>query len=930
MAHAKLARWASPERDKENLDPARVSTRAKRAKRPSKRDLTRAELRARLRQRDKQVADLQRALDRCRKRAAAAERRAATNARLARKWMARARLWHVDSRELASLRTALHSMTSHRNRLRKDNRALKLRVARAPARTERAVGKSVALTLKMRRTLHLKDRGRVPERVRRIFRTLVASAHVSAARVTQVLRIVARGLDIDVVGSCDRRTVARAVIEGGVGADLQIVEAMRTAKGALSRSFVIRSDRCKGASINMDGTTHKNRNYVSVHIYVVPADGSPARKYFTGLHTAVNHTSETQFSIVQKFIERLVEIWSSCPLGSHVSVTLLQLIDIIRGMNTDHAEDQKKLARLIKQWIHEGRMELQGEHILLQLPSLQQCLIIAEETGQMIDSLGGPVVWQQLDTATQARHHNELWASIARRYGQAAFDAMTPSEKRAADFFVWTGCCMHKDLNAVKGGNARMQQYWSKAGVAPVKLMNADNAAATSLDPSSAAAARARDISGFGAVKTVTLLGMHCRNKNDKLGQQDTTGIFFELHTGRPLTFPDTSNTRFQCFCSAAAVVITNLELFRLFIRQVGAKKDSGTFTNIEKNIMLALDDDPTITELLVLAFYNEIISHPYMIVARAPGQNGLDLGPLHERVIAHIRAILADPEILLSHAEDAWKRATLDGKPWTNPHVVQRIHELAPSLPHFRGALVDFFEGVLETFIRFSSEFVEGGVVNTMTEEERQSVFLPSTNDCNEGELGSGRQAFRRYGRISLLRHNSATCFDRNGAGDYMDTLSDDVIRWIYAEARRRDAAGSEKKARSEQATYDAEKAASNTREREERAAKVAQREAEIDAVKPITSTDELTQRRWLKDELIQQLDWFRRWHAQQKTGHTVPVKSKLTTNEARHAALRAALEAFATHQPTAPAPVIAITSETTLVDLLEQDLGEEELLRE
>ncbi|KZV99812.1 hypothetical protein EXIGLDRAFT_605357, partial [Exidia glandulosa HHB12029] len=118
-----------------------------------------------------------------------------------------------------------------------------------------------------------------------------------------------------------------------------------------------------------------------------------------------------------------------------------------------------------------------------------------------------------------------------------------------------------------------------------------------------------------------------------------------------------------------------------------------------------------TITELLVLAFYNKIFSHPYMTAARAPGVNGLDLGPLREKFIAHCDTILANPDLVLSLSGDAWKPGSLDGQPWTHPEVVKCIHQCAQMLPHFRGALLAFVTGVHEMFAQFSAEFIEGGM---------------------------------------------------------------------------------------------------------------------------------------------------------------------------------------------------------------------------
>jgi hypothetical protein len=76
---------------------------------------------------------------------------------------------------------------------------------------------------------------------------------------------------------------------------------------------------------------------------------------------------------------------------------------------------------------------------------------------------------------------------MVQKFGQEAYDKLTDEQKREADFFIWAGCCMHKDLNAHKGGNTQLMLYWPKNNlVGPIVLMNKDNAAAAALGTSAA------------------------------------------------------------------------------------------------------------------------------------------------------------------------------------------------------------------------------------------------------------------------------------------------------------------------------------------------------------------------------------------------------------------------------------------------------------
>jgi len=41
-------------------------------------------------------------------------------------------------------------------------------------------------------------------------------------------------------------------------------------------------------------------------------------------------------------------------------------------------------------------------------------------------------------------------------------------------------------------------------------------------------------------------------------------------------------------------------------------------------------------------------------------------------------------------------------------------------------------------TWKKFTSEFAPGGLIDKATADERKLVWMPSTNDVNEGALGS------------------------------------------------------------------------------------------------------------------------------------------------------------------------------------------------
>ncbi|KAJ8481994.1 hypothetical protein ONZ51_g5622 [Trametes cubensis] len=297
--------------------------------------------------------------------------------------------------------------------------------------------------------------------------------------------------------------------------------------------------------------------------------------------------------------------------------------------------------------------------------------------------------------------------------------------------------------------------------------MNRDNdAAATS--GTSAAAKRATEKSVGGAIKLADLAGALFRHKDDKKGQQDATRYHFEAALGIRFTFPDTSNTRYQSYCEAAGELLVHLQLYRDFLELVRDKKTTGLFNHMERNVYKGLHDIPTLTELCVLALYGQSVCHPYMREVRGPQDgltNHLELGPLHERLKAYMARVIADPDILLA-PEATYATASLDGKPWERPAVLVSVLELASTLPHLRTALVEFFSGALETWERFTAEFVPGGIIATLSAEHRKLAWMPTTNDENEGALGSMRNALRAAPSMCYDEPRSVAMSDVLGIG--------------------------------------------------------------------------------------------------------------------------------------------------------------------
>jgi hypothetical protein len=350
--------------------------------------------------------------------------------------------------------------------------------------------------------------------------------------------------------------------------------------------------------------------------------------------------------------------------------------------------------------------------------------------------------------------------------GEDWFNALTPVEQRYASLFIWGGCCMHKEMNSVKGGNAQMIAWWLENNLeGPMKLYNRDNSAAAAIS-GDAARERASEVSQAGGVKLTSLAGAVFANKDKKKGQQDTLQVSLQSTIGYMVCFPGTSSIHYGSHANAAVELVVHLKFYCQFLELVQDLKEKRNFTNIEQNIYLGLYDIPTLTELCVLILYAQAITHPYMCQVRglnAAETNLLDMGPTHDKfVVAHCRDIIANPDLLLS-LDASYSSRFMDGKVWEQPDAFYAVQALAPGLPHLRGAMVAFFEGALETWFHFTSEYQLDGPIALSTAAKQNCAYMLPTNDDNKGGLGGKRITMRHAPNMTLESHNAQAMYRKN-----------------------------------------------------------------------------------------------------------------------------------------------------------------------
>ncbi|THU89149.1 hypothetical protein K435DRAFT_802981 [Dendrothele bispora CBS 962.96] len=588
--------------------------------------------------------------------------------------------------------------------------------------------------------------------MREIAREMVETG-CSRKKVGLLIHRIARTFGIEIGGTMSGRTVGWVILEGGVAVKMQIGYELLQMKAIA------------------DSTSHRKQNYEAKHgAWQVPdyQSGNLEVSESSIPYATLDHSSQTSVDSWKEQVKDIVYVFNRLPLSQRLNrkFTIRKFLEVIKGMNGDHANNEKCSADGIKSWKREEVVSELGEKKLQSMVLADLILYLASWNAKKIVDVGGIDEWNRLTPDQQADKDAQLMKDIMRDLGEAEYEKLSDTDKRELSLFIWAGCCMHKDQNSFKGGNAEMMAEWVK------------------LEEKNALEASTRS-----GVKASALAGGVFNNKNDKKGQGDVHTNHFKSEYGAfHKRFPDTSNTRFGSHGLACAELIKHLDKF---IQQIRLVKQSRTYTNIESNLLKALRDKPTLTEMCAMVIYMNTISHPYMCVIHGPGTenvNALDLGPLHTQVQEHIQKILDNPEILFD-SDISFKTATLNGQPWEDSDSIESVFKMAPDLPQLQPITLAFFRGSLPTWKRFSSEFAPSGLIDEASADEKQLAWMPSTNNANEGRLGHLCVTLRNKPTLTLHQYNAQAMYSRNDTIDFMMALFEEEDHaYIRHEARRLD----------------------------------------------------------------------------------------------------------------------------------------------
>ncbi|KAJ7740117.1 hypothetical protein B0H16DRAFT_1378659, partial [Mycena metata] len=350
---------------------------------------------------------------------------------------------------------------------------------------------------------------------------IMADGGCARAKVGPLMVRIGDIFGVRVTRAMDRRTVGRAIEEGGVAARMQAIYELSQSQGV-----TISADSTSNRGINIE-SSHMNLrvpDYASGSISTDPNSAPKVR--FLGVEKTVDHSSAESVRGWNRRMQENIDLFNRSPLARRLErqYSVREWLRILRGMHGDHASPEKSTAAGLQEQKRDGAIQDLGEDALSGKSYMELVEYLGAWNARKIVEVGGVEGWNALSPAEQTARDVKMMSDIVTALGREAYDALNPADRRMIDLFVWGGCCMHKDLNSFKGGNTEMMLEWRKLGIAgPILLANKDNAALLQnlLDPAQPQDAvltedqlRAFEASTRGGVKTAALAGAIFNNKD--------------------------------------------------------------------------------------------------------------------------------------------------------------------------------------------------------------------------------------------------------------------------------------------------------------------------------------------------------------------------------------------------------------------------------
>ncbi|KAJ7257450.1 hypothetical protein C8J57DRAFT_967493, partial [Mycena rebaudengoi] len=182
---------------------------------------------------------------------------------------------------------------------------------------------------------------------------------------------------------------------------------------------------------------------------------------------------------------------------------------------------------------------------------------------------------------------------------------------------------------------------------------------------------------------------------------------------------------------------------------------------------------------------------------------------------------IAANPAILWDQ-ETPPDQLTISGRPFLNKLLIPTILELLPDLPNLVLITSTMFSGCAEGWVHFTPEFHVGGTFDRLTPEQRGNLWIPSTNDHNEGKLGSYRDHMKDKPNSTAHSFSSRARLQTNNTEAFIKKFCDAAVRrFVMCDVRKDGASGARAKFRKAYLALQRQKAEKALKRRETTAAR-------------------------------------------------------------------------------------------------------------
>jgi hypothetical protein len=136
---------------------------------------------------------------------------------------------------------------------------------------------------------------------------------------------------------------------------------------------------------------------------------------------AINHTSEKQLEGWEELIEAAYQIYKMSP-RCQTADDARDFWLKVTGWHSDHAEDQKKLFRLVAAMKTRLERERRGERSIAQMAPAQWVEILFKVSQAAVTAAGGISAWERLGDEERLACHNAALTDFVRTIGQEEFD----------------------------------------------------------------------------------------------------------------------------------------------------------------------------------------------------------------------------------------------------------------------------------------------------------------------------------------------------------------------------------------------------------------------------------------------------------------------------------------------------------------------------